>query len=145
MTLQPVDPVFGEQGVLKVVLLQLPALACINQHRRFAMPDFPRLLIDRVVGEEMATLPAARARGWLFKRYACGGCGAKLRSGEGREETFDFDIALAELPPLRVEVTVPLYTCASCGKEQIRSLGKMRKLVPAAMAHAFRAAGLQPG
>lgn len=145
MTLQPVDPVFGEEGALKVVLMHLPLLICANQHKRFATPDFPRQLLERVSGEEMTKLPAAKADGWLVKRYACGGCGAKLQGGEAREETFDFDVALPELPPLRVEVTVPLEQCASCGKEQIRRLEKMRELLPAAMAHAFQAAGVRPG
>lgn len=142
MTLQPGDPVFGSSGALKVVLLHLPELVCVNQHRRFATADFPGRLLERVRGEEMAKLPAAAARGWLIKRYACGECGAKLR-GESEEETFDFDIALEDLPPLRVEVTVPLARCAGCGKAQVRSLAGLRKLLAPAMAQAFRAAGLQ--
>ena len=144
MTLQPIDPVCGEQGVLKVILIHLPALVCPNVHRRFAVPDFPMLLLDRLAGEEVTKLPAGEERGLLFKHYHCSACGARLGGGEAREETFDFDIALKGLPPFRVELAVPLYRCASCGREQIRSLEKIRKLVPPATAHALKVADLRP-
>lgn len=145
MTMQPVDPAFGEEGAVKVVLLQLPALICPNQHKRFVTAEFARQLLEHVSGGEMVKLPAANAEGWLVKRYACGGCGAKLESQESREETYDFDVALADLPPMRVEVTVPLEKCAACGREQVRKLTQLREQLPAAMAHAFQAAGLRPG
>lgn len=145
MAVHPVDPAVGEEGALKVVLLHLPALVCPNQHKRFVTPDFPRQLLDRVSGGEMANLPAAKTDGWLVKRYACGGCGAKLESAEGREETYDFDIALPDVPMMRVEITVPLEKCGACGMEQVRKLAALRELLPAAMAHAFQAAGLRPG
>ena len=145
MTLQSVDPVCGQHGVLKVTLLQLPALVCPNMHMRFAVPDFPALLLERLAGEDMTKVPAGEKRGLLFKHYHCGACGAKLGSGEAREDTFDFDIALKGLSPFRVELTLPLYQCPACGKEQIRSLQELRKLAAPAMARAFEAAGLHPG
>lgn len=144
MTLQPIDPVCGERGVLKVTLLQLPALVCPNMHMRFAVPDFPQLLLDRLAGEDMKKIPAGEKRGLLFKHYHCGACGGKLGDGKSREETFDFDIAVKELSPFRVELTVPLYACSACGKEQIRSLPEIKKLAGPALAQAFKAAGLRP-
>lgn len=144
MTLQPLDPVYGEQGAMKVTLIQLPALVCPNMHRHFAKRAFPLLLLDRVAGKDMETLPAGKKSGLLFKNYQCGTCGAALDKGAGREETFDFDVALEDLPPFRVELGLPLHKCTSCGKEQIRSLEEMQKLLPPAMAHAFKAAGLNP-
>jgi hypothetical protein len=142
MTLQPIDPVCGAQGALKVTLMQLPALVCPNTHRRFALRDFPMVLLDRVAGEEMPKLPAGEKRGLLIKHYHCGACGARLSEGEGREETFDFDVALEGLPRFRVELTVPLHKCTSCGKEQVRSLQEMQELTAPAMARAFKAADL---
>lgn len=144
MSLQPLDPVCGEQGALKITLLRLPALVCPNMHRRFAMREFPIRLLERVAGRDMQELPAGKTSGLLFKDYHCGTCGAALEKGDGREETFDFDVTLEELPPFRVELTLPLHKCTSCGTEQIRSLDKMQKLAPPAMAHAFKAAGLPP-
>lgn len=145
MTVQPVDPVFGEEGALKVVLMHMPAMICPNQHKRFVSADFARQLLDRVSGENMAQLPAAKAEGWLIKRYSCDGCGAKLDGGGGREESYDFSIAFPELPPMRIELTVPLEKCGACGREQVRNLVALRENLPAAMAHAFQAAGLRPG
>lgn len=144
MSLQPLDPVCGEQGVLKVTFIQLPALVCPNMHRHFATPEFPILVLDRVAGKDMETLPAGKKSGLLFKHYHCSACGAELDKGDGREETFDFDLTLEELPTFRIELTLPLHKCTSCGKEQIRSLDEMQKLAPPAMAHAFKAAGLHP-
>jgi hypothetical protein len=144
MSLQPLDPACGEQGVLKVTLIQLPALVCPNMHRRFAMPEFPILVLERVAGKEMETLPAGKKSGLLFKNYHCGTCGAALDKGAGREETFDFDVTLEGFSPFRVELTLPLHKCASCGKEQLRALDEVQKLAPPAMARAFKAAGLHP-
>lgn len=142
MSLQRLDPVCGEQGVLKVTLIQLPAFVCPNQHRHFALRDFPMVLLDRVASEEMMKLAAGEKRGLIFKHYHCGGCGAALAKGEGREETFDSDVTLEGLSPFRVELTVPVYKCPSCGKEQVRSLKEIQELAAPAMAHAFKAADL---
>lgn len=142
MRLLPIDPTCGVHGALKVTLMQLPALVCPNAHRRFTERDFPMVLLDRVAGEEMPKLPSGEKRGLLIKHYHCGACGARLSAGAGREETFDFDIALEGLPGFRVELTVPLHTCTSCGKEQVRSLQEMQELTPPAMARAFKAADL---
>ena len=143
MSLQPLDPVCGQQGVLKVTLIRLPALVCPNMHRRFAMREFPIRVLERVAGKEMPELPAGKTSGLLFKNHHCGTCGAALGK-DGREETFDFDVALEGFAPFRVELTLPLHKCTSCGKEQLRSLTEMQKLFPAAMARAFKAAGLPP-
>ena len=144
MSLQPLDPAFGAKGALQVTLIHLPAWICPNMHRRFPMREFPVRLLERVAGRDMATIPAGKKSGLLFKNYHCGTCGAALAKGEGRQETFDFDVMLEGLPPFRVELAMPLYSCASCGKEQLHTLEDMQKLAPAAMAHAFKAAGLEP-
>lgn len=144
LSLQPLDPVCGEQGGLKVTFIQLPALVCPNMHRHFATQEFPVIVLDRVAGKDMETLPAGKKSGLLFKHYYCSACGAELEKGKGREETFDFDVALQGLPPFRVEMAVPLHKCTSCGKEQVRTLEEMQHLAPPAIAHAFKAAGLHP-
>lgn len=144
MSLLPIDPVCGEEGGLKVTLIHLPALVCPNTHRRFAMPQFPLKLLQHVSAKDIETLPEGKKSGFLFKRYQCGACGAALEKGAGREETFDFDVTLEALPPFRLELGAPLYKCTSCGKEQVRAREDLRKRLPAAMAHAFKAANLKP-
>ena len=143
MSVRPVDPVCGEEGALKVTLIQLPALVCPNTHRRFVRPEFPLTLLERVSGQDIDTLPEGKKSGLLFKSYQCGGCGAAIGK-EGRRETFDFDVVLGELPPFRVELETPLYKCSACAKEQLRTRDEIRKLLPAAMARAFKAANLRP-
>ncbi|MGQ0750324.1 MAG: hypothetical protein ACT4PS_07310 [Betaproteobacteria bacterium] len=144
MSMQPVDPVCGEEGALKVTLIQLPALVCPNTHRRFVSPEFPLTLLERVSGSDVDTLPEGKKSGLLFKSYQCGGCGAMLEKESGRRETYDFDVLLQELPPFRVELEAPLYKCSACGTEQLRTRDELRKLLPAAMARAFKAANLKP-
>lgn len=144
MSLHPADPVCGEEGALKVTLIRLPALACPNTHRRFVNPEFPLTLLERVSGRDIGTLPEGKKSGLLFKSYQCGACGAALEKGAGRRETFDFDVALGELPPFRVELETTLYACSACGKEQLRARDEIRRLLPAAMARAFKAANLKP-
>lgn len=144
MSMHPIDPVCGEEGALKVTLIQLPAMVCPNTHRRFAMREFPLMLLERVSTKDLETLPAGKKSGLVFKSYQCGACGAALEKGAGREESFDFDVTLEALPPFRVEVATPLHKCTSCGKEQVRARDDIRKLLPAAMARAFKAAGLDP-
>ena len=144
MSLHPVDPVCGEEGALKVTLIQLPALVCPNTHRRFVRPEFPLTLLERVSGTDLDTLPEGKKSGLLFKSYQCGGCSAMLEKEASRRETFDFDVMLEELPPFRVELEAPLYKCSACAREQLRTRDDLRKLLPAAMARAFKAANLRP-
>lgn len=144
MSVQPLDPVCGKRGILKVTIIHLPALVCANVHRRFAGHDFPVRLLDRIVGEEVKNIPAANPRGFIFRRYHCGACGARLGGGATREEVFDFDIAIEDLPGFRVELAVPVVCCGSCGREQVRSLRKIQRLAPRAFWRAFRAADLMP-
>lgn len=144
MRVQLVGAASGEHGALKVGFPQLPALVCPNGHKRFAMPEFPLLLLDHLAGEDEAKLPAGEKRGLIFKEYHCGSCGAKLGAGDGQSKTFGFDISLKDIPAFRVELMAPVYRCPSCGREQLRSLEEIQSLTPAAMAHAFQAANLKP-
>jgi hypothetical protein len=140
----PVDPVCGVEGALRVTFFQLPALMCANMHRQFALRGFPELALERIAAEGMAKLAAGERRGFLFRRYHCGACGARLGRDECGTGTFDFDVTLEGLAPFRVELELPVYRCGECGKEQIRSLREIRKLAPAALDSAFGAAGLRP-
>ncbi|MFN7087081.1 MAG: hypothetical protein ACK4N4_10725 [Burkholderiales bacterium] len=144
MQLQPLGDASGEHGVLRITFRQLPALVCPNGHKRFAVPDFPLRLLDRLAGEDETKLPAGKKRGLIFKEYHCGSCDARLGAGDSQSRTFGFDVDLENLPDFRVELTAPVYRCASCGREQLRSLEEIQNLTPPALAHAFQAAGLKP-
>ncbi len=52
---------------------------------------------------------------------------------------------MPEIDPIGVDLTMPVYRCSACGKEQLHSLKEIRKLTPEALAHAFQAADIPPG
>lgn len=54
------------------------------------------------------------------------------------------DVALVDFEPFRVELTVPVYRCKKCSREQLHSLKEVRSRTPEALAQAFRAAGIPP-
>jgi ribosomal protein L37AE/L43A len=143
MHIKPLSSVTGEEGGVKVTFRNLPALACTQDHRRFVRPDFPAQLLDRLATE--VKVPAGEIRGMVFKSYHCGSCGEKLAGAAPAPKTFEFDLSLKGVEPFGVALTVPVYACPSCRKEQVRSLAEVIERTPAAMARAFQAAGIPPG
>ena len=143
MQIEPLSGVAGEEGGVKVAFLKLPALACAQGHRRFVRPEFPGQLLDRLMA--VTQVPAAEARGMVFKSYHCGKCGEKLGGAAATPKAFEFELAVAGVDPFRVALTVPVHKCASCSHEQVRSQAEVTEKTPAAMAHAFKAAGIPPG
>ena len=134
----------GEADSLAVQLRNMPVLTCKSGHRQFFDADFPRRLVERLMGEDESKLPAGEEKGLLRKRYHCGGCGAELAPQAERKETFPFDVALPQAAPFRVELTAPVYRCPTCSREQLHSLKELRSRTPAALAEAFRAADIPP-
>jgi hypothetical protein len=143
MRLQSIGPLAGEEGVLKVSIADFPALACDRGHRRFITRDFPLQLLKQVASEDKIGLPAAKKQGLLFKKFHCGQCGALL-GAENNPRPFGIDVKLADVPSIHVDLTVPVYRCPSCGKEQLRQRGEIEELAPAALAQVFQGAGIKP-
>ena len=134
----------GEADSVAVRIEGMPVLACERGHRQFVDPEFPRWLVEHVMHEDEARLPAGEEKGFLFKNYHCRECGAKLGAEPDHRETFAFDVALRDLGPFRVELTAPVYRCPSCSREQLHSLKELRSRTPAALAQVFRAADIPP-
>ena len=67
-----------------------------------------------------AALPEGNEKGMLFKKYSCA-CGAELPAKPERLESFPFELSHAAAPAFKAEIGMPLYRCAACGKEQLRS------------------------
>ena len=139
------EPVDGAEKALKVTVRGLSVLACANGHRQFTRADLPLELLNHLVQEDEAKLPAGEESGTFFKHFRCQDCGQELQAKPDHSHTFTADPAVADQPGLRVDLTMPVYRCSGCGKEQLHSLKEVRKLTPAALAHAFRAAGIQIG
>jgi len=143
MHLEPLSGVTGDDGGITVSFPRLPALVCGQGHRRFVRPEFPVQLLKRL--SSTVQMPAGEARGVVFKSYHCGSCGTKLAGAAAGSKTFEFDVGLEGVDPFRVALMVPVYTCPSCGREQVRSLAEVADRTPAAMARAFQSAEIPPG
>lgn len=138
------ESVTGEAGTLALSLRGMPILTCSHGHRQFLDADFPRRLMEHLVDEDELRLPAGEEQGLLRKRYHCCACGAQLQAQADHRETFTLDLELDEAGPFRVELVAPVYRCPACAKEQLHSLKEVRKDTPAALSHAFKAAGIPP-
>ena len=134
----------GESEPVTVRLHDMPVLKCSAGHRQFVKPEFARKLVEHLIGEGEARLPAGEEKGLLFKHYHCSSCGAELGKQSDRRETFSIDVALPDYTPFRVELSTPVYRCPQCSREQVHSLKEVRSHTPEALAYAFRAAEIPP-
>ena len=136
----------GEEKALAVTVRGLTVLACGNGHEQFIDAEFPLRLLTHLVEEDEAGLPAGEEKGVLmFKHFYCHDCGRELEPKPDHRHTFTLKPGLPDQPGLEVDLTMAVYHCTGCGKEQLHSLDELRKLTPAALAHAFQAAGIQSG
>lgn len=136
----------GDEAPMRLTLKGLPVLECESGHRYFLGQKFPIWLLNEVTDGELSKIAAGKQKGLLFHSYACGGCGKPLPSAAGEAKTFSARFAWKETPAFAVEISMPQYRCESCGREQARAGEELAKLLPAALVHAFMAAGLKaPG
>ncbi len=140
------DEVTGDESPLRVALRELPVLACEAPHRYFVGHGFPIWLLNALSDAELAKIPAGRRQGLVFRKYACGGCGAVLPASGAGTRSFSARLAWKDSPEFGAEISIPVYRCGACGVEQARCAEELAKLLPAALVHAFMAAGLKaPG
>jgi hypothetical protein len=136
----------GDEAPMRVALRGLPVLACEAPHRYFVGHGFPIWLLNVLVEVEIAKIPAGRRKGLVFRDYDCGECGARLPTSGAEPWTFSASLAWEETPGFVADITMPVFRCTSCGREQARSGEELAKLLPAALVHAFMAAGIKaPG
>lgn len=136
----------GDEAPLRMTLHAMPALQCKVGHTYFVKPDFPVWLMNHLVQEDEAKLPAGEAKGFLIKHYVCGECGKALAAKEDHRHAFRVPVAYPSADAFEVDLSMPVFKCTGCGKEQLHSLAEVRKLTPAALVHAFKGAGIKaPG
>ena len=136
----------GDEAPMRLTLRWLPVLACAAPHRYFVEQPFPMWLLNAMLGEELAKIPAGTQGGLVFRKYRCGGCGGPLPASAGERRTYASHLAWKGGPEFAVEVSMPVCRCPGCGREQVRSAAELAKLLPAALVHAFKAAGMKaPG
>lgn len=139
------DAVSGAEKALSVTLRGLTVLACPEGHQQFLRADAPLELLDHLIEEDEAQLPAGTSKGLIFKHFFCSACGGELQPKPDHTHTFTLTPAIADQPGLEVDLTIAVYKCGTCAKEQLHSLNEVRKLTPNALAHAFQAAAIQSG
>ncbi|HEY5632753.1 MAG TPA: hypothetical protein VIT02_03230 [Burkholderiaceae bacterium] len=139
------DSIAGEDKELAVAVRALNVLECANGHRQFTRADSPLELLKHLVEEDEPELPAGEEKGLFFKHFHCNDCGKELLPKPDHRHTFSVEPGLPDQPGLKVDLTMAVYKCGGCGKEQLHSLKELCKLTPTALANAFRAAEIQSG
>ena len=134
----------GEADSLRIRLKEFPLRSCPEGHRQFVRPEFAAELLQHLTEEDEPALPAGEEKGLIMKKYLCESCGEPLEPKPDHRHTFSIEIKLEDLDAFGVDLSMPVYNCSACGKEQLHSLKEVRKLTPAAMAHAFEAADIPP-
>jgi len=130
--LKTLPSVSGEDGPLKVTLLELPVFACAKSHRAPVHRDFMIWLIQEIRARE-AQIAAGKEEGMIFKKHLCGDCGKELAAKPERRQAFPYELKYEDLAPFKLQIEMPLYKCTGCGKEQIRSTKDLHGHVPSAM------------
>ena len=124
--------VSGEDGPLKVTLLELPVFACAKDHKAPVHGDFMLWLIQEIRARE-TQIACGKEAGMIFKKHLCGDCGRELAARPERRQAFPYELKYGELAPFKLQIEMPLYQCSGCGKEQIRAPRDLHGHVPLAM------------
>lgn len=132
--------VAGEEGPLKLTLLELPVFACAKDHHAPLHGDFMIWLIQQI-RERESQIAAGTEQGMIFKKHLCGDCAKPLAPKPERRQAFPFELKYEDVAPFKLEIEMPLYKCAGCGKEQIRSAKDLHGHVPGAMVSVNDSAG----
>jgi DNA-directed RNA polymerase subunit RPC12/RpoP len=138
--LKTLPSVSGENGPLKLTVLELPVLACAKNHNAPVHRDFMLWLIREIRARE-AEIAAGKQEGMVFKKYLCGDCGKELPAKPGRRQAFSYELKYEELAPFKLEIDMPFYKCSGCGKEQVRSTKDLHGHVAQAIVGVNDAAG----
>ena len=140
-SMQVLESVSGEETPLTLTLQGLPILVCKNGHRQFAHAKFAMKVFQHLANDG-AKLPISNEAGRWFKRPVCADCGASLENNSSHVRTFRVDVPLAEATKFGIDLTMPVFRCRGCGKEQLRSRKELQGRAPAALVRALRAAGI---
>jgi len=137
-----IDTARGLEDPLAVTVHGLPVLRCGEGHVHFVAMDYPLKLVEHLMKEDEPELPAADRKGLLFRKSVCHDCGAALEAEADHRHTFEVSVVLDDDPPVGVELSMPVYRCSGCGKQQLHSLDELREHTPGALAKAFESGGI---
>jgi hypothetical protein len=135
----------AEEGPVTVTVRGMPAIVCARSHKRFLYAEFAPMLVDFVADpERIAPQPPAVKRGLIKKHFHCSGCGAELPADSTKKNECSLTANFKRAAPFEIEVSIALYRCEGCGREQVRSNDELVGSVLKAITHAFRAADVHP-
>ena len=137
--MQSLDSVSAEGAPLKLTLRGLPVAKCAKGHAAPIDRDFMLWLMHELKNRGGA-LPGGEAKGMLFKKYFCA-CGGELAAKSERSQKFPVDLAYQGASPFQAEFEMPVFKCAKCGKEQLRSAKELQGHVAQAIVSLNDAAG----
>lgn len=140
--LHTIDTASGREDPLGVTLRALPVQRCEQGHTHFTSIEFPMTVLEHLVKKDEMQLPAAEKKGFIFKKFQCAQCNQELLPAADHRHSFEIEMTLPRVKPFIVELNMPVYKCAGCGKEQLHSLDEIRDHTPGALARAFEAAGI---
>lgn len=145
MTVKPLGTLSGEEGGVKVTIQAMPAAVCEQGHKRFVYPLMAGMLMDMMMDEEFYKfVPEATRKGLFTKRYHCRDCGQELPASPTGIQTREMTAEFKHVEPFKALIDVPVYKCAGCGKECIRSAEETGKLAKNATGHAYRTGDIHP-
>jgi hypothetical protein len=144
MTLRALEPIDGEQHGVHMRIEGMPAMQCAEGHKRFVAPEFAVKMMEALMAGKLVPLDGAKQKGLLKKRYCCPGCGQELGTdANGRVEAKRV-LELQGLDAFGVQVDLPKYRCASCGRESVEPRETMVDDLMKASIQAFRSAAVAP-
>jgi hypothetical protein len=137
--MQVVERLSSANPPLRLTALGMPVAKCASGHAFPVDDDFMLWLIQELKDRE-GTLAAGEEKGMLFKKYLCA-CGRELAARPERTQSFPLDMSYEGAPAFKVELEMPVYKCAGCGKEQLHSHQAVRGKTSYAIAKLNDAAG----
>lgn len=145
MSMQALDPIEGEDHGVRMRIEGMPALQCAAGHKRFVTPDFAIKMMQALAESgELVPLDAATEKGLFRKRFCCPGCGQELESGGSDRVVARRPIEITGLERFDVQLEVPKFRCASCGRECVEPQRNLANDLMKASVHAFQAASVTP-
>lgn len=143
MSLRALHPIHGEQHGVHMRIEGMPAMQCAEGHKRFVAPEFAVKMMEALTAGKLVPLDGAKEKGLLKKRYCCPGCGQELADAQGRVEARRV-LEMQGLDAFGVQVDLPKYSCAACGRESVEPRSVLVDDLMKASVQAFRSAEVAP-
>lgn len=145
MAMTALAPMAGEEQGVRMSIEGMPAMQCAEGHKRFIAPEFAVKMMEALLADgRLVPLEPAAEKGLLRTRLHCPGCGAELGDGARSRAAAKRTVAVKGLEAFGVQVELPKYRCAGCGKESAPPDKALTDGLMKASVQAFRAAQVTP-